>query len=88
VQHNRSSMTTLLNVSFDGVIYKTTNVRFMPSIDGATNLPDYYPKCLIHNTNTIKVAGRVTARNFLVKLKGQFSISNMEIQAESNQGDR
>jgi hypothetical protein len=88
VQHNRSSMTTLLNVSFDGVIYKTTNVRFMPSIDGATNLPDYYPKCLIHNNNTIKVGGRVTARNFLVKLHGQFSISNMEIQAESNQGDR
>jgi hypothetical protein len=88
IQHSRSSMTTMLSASFDGVIYKTTKARFMPSFDGATSLPDYYPVCVIHNNNTLKVAGRLTAKNFMLKLANSFSISNLEVQVESAQGDR
>lgn len=88
IQHSRSAMTTMLSASFDGIIYKYTKARFMPSFDGATSLPDYYPVCVIHNNNTLKVAGRFTAKSFMLKLAGGFSISNLQVQVESAQGDR
>jgi hypothetical protein len=88
IQHSRSAMTTMLSASFDGIIYKSTKARFIPSFDGATSLPDYYPVCVIHNNNTLKVAGRLTAKSFMLKLAGSFSISNLQVQVESAQGDR
>lgn len=88
IQHSRSAMTTMLSATFDGIIYKDTKARFLPSFDGATSLPDYYPMCVIHNINTIKVAGRFTAKNFMIKLAGSFNISSLQFQVESAQGDR
>ena len=88
IQHSRAQQTTLYSVELDGIIYPDTRLTWLPSFDGATVLPDYNPTCVIHNNNTIKSAGRFTAKNFVVKVSGAFSLSNLQFMVESAAGGR
>lgn len=88
IQHSRANMTTLYATELTGIIYKNTQVRWIPSFDGSTLLPEYGPVCIMHNDNMIKSAGRFTAANFVLKVTGGFSIATIQCQVESASGNR
>ena len=88
VQHQRAAQSILYSTEVDGVLKEDLRLTWLPTYDGATLLPDYHPMPVIKNSNTVKYSGRFTARSFVIKILGSFSLSNLQFNLESAGGNR